>query len=328
MKHQGDQDDIETLLSAAGARAAPPEQMRERVHTNVLRAWEDLPDADQTDDRTRHWPRLAMAASVVLAAGLLLADQLLTPATEPIAVIDHATGIYRIDDDARSGATSVLPDQRLSVEDAPLSLIYDGAVTITLARHTRLQLGAGGKLRLESGRIYIDSDDRTAPVAVITPSATITDIGTQFDVQVYGRAGERTITAVRRGAIAIDSDSQQRTVRADADMGRLVRLHDGAIIAEEALAPTNAYWDWRRDGRKPFQLAGASVYDYLQWMARDSGRRIEFSRRAVEQTARLEHFDGGDTRDADQLAVSDVLETTTLQVRDPNAVIWRVDLRG
>ena len=147
-------------------------------------------------------------------------------------------------------------------------------------------------------------------------------------MQVYGKRGERLVTAVRRGSIAIDNGKQSHVVRVRDDMGQLVRLHEGELIATEPLAPTNTYWDWRREGRIPLKLAGTSVYDYLQWMARDSGRRLKFSRRVAEQTAKLQRFGASDSRTADSESVAEALETTTLQLLDPDAVVWIVDLRG
>lgn len=323
MSEQNDRD-IEHLLAAAGQRRNPPEEMRARVYAETLAAWEALPErppAASARPAVTRW--LAAAASVALAgvAGLFWFSSP-TSTMAPLAEVAHIRGALLVDGEP-AAVGSALADGTLLATDG------QSLASITLRNGARLELDVASELRVEedylrlaAGRVYVDAHAADA-VVVTTPSLTVRDIGTQFEVGLTDAVA--AWVAVREGAVDVESASRQVSLSANAGLGEIAHFAAGELAERHVLTSTDARWQWRLDGRAPFSLDGASVYAYLAWMARDSGHTLEFASRAVEQMAKVEYLRGPGT--SDDITLDDALRATRFELTPQGIRAWRVDFR-
>jgi ferric-dicitrate binding protein FerR (iron transport regulator) len=125
-------------------------------------------------------------------------------------------------------------------------------------------------LRIDRGAVYIDSGNGGAPVIVRTPVGVVRDVGTQFEV---GLANGVWRVRVRAGSIRYESGGAQHAAAA----GRELLVHpDGSLVTRPA--PTyGADWDWVARAGPAFRVEGQTLAAFLDWVSRESGRRIAFA---------------------------------------------------
>ena len=95
MSEQKDTD-VEQLLMAAGQRQNPPADMRERVYSATLAAWQDLPDETARREAAGRsgagrWLAVAASALITVAAATFWLSQS-EPAAGPVGHIVYARG--------------------------------------------------------------------------------------------------------------------------------------------------------------------------------------------------------------------------------------------
>jgi ferric-dicitrate binding protein FerR (iron transport regulator) len=312
-------EDIVRLLGAAGPREELPEELRSRWEAH-LRA--ELA-AVQPARRRFALPLAALAASVVLL--LLVLDRFAAdvPATIPISV------------QAVAGTAEVLLDGKRRLAAVPGQNLASGA-TIASGRGSRAALHWAGydlrlnsnsrvglfddHLRLEQGEIYISNLGRKTllrSAVVVTPLASIRDIGTQFRVRV----GEDTVVAsVRDGSILLTTPAGEHRVDAGRETPQALQLSPGKTPRSAADA---ADWTWIFAVAQPFELEGRTVVDFLRWSSRETGRRLEFADENAALAARNTRLSG--TMDISRVdpaeAVDLVLSTTRFEAREESGVL-------
>ncbi len=319
---ENDQD-IERLLAAAGQRRDPPEDMQARVYAQTLAAWEALPAQTSRPARKMTW--LAAAATVLMAvAAASFWSQQPVSVTSELAEVTFVRGALRADGD------EVVTPGRLLAAGSTLTTPDDGMASITFRTGARVVLDvsssvvlAPDNLELRAGRVYVDADG-AARMTVMTPALEVRDIGTRFEVGV-GAAGSAWV-ALRDGQVDVQTSDQLVSMQARDGVGELARFDGAALAARETLTSTDVRWQWQREGRAPLRLDGTSVYDYVSWMARDTGHQLQFASRAVEQMARVEYLQGAGT--SDETTVDEALRTTRFKLMAAGARTWLVDFHG
>ena len=312
--HDPDRD-IARLLGAAGPREEPPEELKERWGAHFRAELAQAKHARQARRWRRALPIGAIAASLLL--GLVILNRPHgTDATEiPMQVLAVAgSAQVQATPAARQAAT---PGLQLSVgavletqSRARLGLNWAG-FDVRLNENTRLRLMQDG-LQLDAGEIYVSSlgqQELLTSVVVVTPIATIRDVGTQFKVRYDD--GEVT-TAVREGSIVLETSRSRR--RVDAAPGArqvLVASADGAVTVSEDTSD----WSWIYPVAQRFALEGQTVLDFLRWSTAESGRELRFADEAAELAAAYARFSGAaDISSLDpEEAVALVLSTTRFE---------------
>lgn len=333
-----DEQEIEQLLRAAGHRQGPPDEMRERVYGATLQAWQALPEqAPSTSRKPRRLAigSLAVAASLAFATliGLLL-NNLQTPAEHSVGEIVYVQGEYQLDQSTADSLQVLAPATSLRTGAGHLlSLRLTGGAVLTLDEETALRVISAHEVQLQGGRIYVDvgeGDHHTPQLAVITQQAKIVDIGTQFEVQTrVSNAGQQQLrVAVRQGRVDVVGAQQTYTASARAGVGEELLVLDSQLLARNSLQVTDQRWDWRRAGRAPYALNDSTVYDYLQWMARDSGYQLRFTSRAVEQMAKIGVLQSQAGLTSDETSISDTLAATRFEIQQPQEGLWLVRFRS
>jgi ferric-dicitrate binding protein FerR (iron transport regulator) len=284
---------LERLLRLAGPRQTVDAERARRVRDTVHEAWRT---SVRRRDRVRY---LSIGgAGLVAAAGIFFAvstgrrDAGSAPSRLPAAPAPPAARLVA----ATGGTVAVIatgataaPDStrgapgRVSVGDAvaigaaletgdgvmaALALADGGDVRLN--QRTALRLTDARELRIDRGAVYIDSGNGGAAVIVRTPVGVVRDVGTQFEV---GLANGVWRVRVRAGSIRYDRGEAQHAAAAGSE---LLVHPDGSLVTRPA--PTyGADWDWVVRAGPAFRVEGQTLAAFLDWVSRESGRRIEFA---------------------------------------------------
>jgi len=328
-----DEQDIERLLAAAGRRQSPPDDMRARVYASTLQAWEALPERSEQATTKRAWTPLrylAMAASALVAVALgvvMLSGR--EVASGDAAQVVFARGTFLVGEIV--GLTGIKLGGSDSLRTGPDSIVTFRTARdalVTLDRDTEIMLAGIDELALRRGRIYVDAHGKQSTLTVVTKHSKITDVGTQFEVQVSAD-GEELLLALREGQVDVRGPNHAFSAAAHAGRGDVIRMRGERIAEQQSVATTDARWNWRREGREAYALAGSTVYEYLNWMARDSGHQLHFASKAVEQMSKIGILQGkGSLRSSDDTNIEDALTATRFRIAQPLEGQWVVHFRS
>ena len=325
-----DRDDatMERLLRLAGPRAPIPEDVAARVYENVHREWQassQPPDGarvyqfvrrewekDTTRRRYRRWALpVALAASIVLAVTMILQPPVSAPGKVPIGTV------ARVIDATGAGELPAL-DQPVHAGDVlatgagqKLSILIDNAESLRLDQNTTLAFVAKGEFRLDAGRVYADTGDfmyRDRGLIIHTEKGTVTDVGTQFAVQV---ASSGLDVAVREGRVDISRGGNDFVAVA----GERLRLESDNQPTVAALEPHDAFWDWTAALAPVFDIENKSLLDFLRWAARETGRELIFADNELRMSAMRTDLHGSVADFEPIEAVESVLAATNFRFR-------------
>ena len=277
---------------------------------------------------------LAMAASTLIAAiiGVLVMDRGIEEATGFGDVV-YVRGEYSLDGTLNNVVASLDGQVMLTTADSSLvSLRMQSGALVTLDERTQAFLIGPHELMLQHGRIYVDAEDAAdadPALAVRTRHATIVDIGTQFEVVVVADgAREKVSVAVREGRVDVIGDGFTHSAQVRGSTGEELVLLDADLVQRNVVIATATRWDWRSAGRAPFVLTNSSVYEYLTWMARDSGYELQFASRAVEQMSKIGVLQSHGSLTTDETTIEDTLAATRFLIERPKEGLWRVQFRS
>lgn len=326
--HSGGADnDIRKLMVLAGRRQEPPADVRARVHASVLAAWQDQ-TAHAGSGARKQWRKGVGRIPWAIAASLLLAlgswALLWSPSQAPVGQLAFVSGGYSLQQ-AAAGAELAGSEQptlvsyRLGDPIAPGALVQtliDGYLKITLKQGSSLRLDHStsvtlqnnGHLWLHKGRIYIDSPGRESQVTIVTPYASVTDVGTQFTVALIA---EGVSVAVREGLVNVSvGEGQAVSAKAHNGMGEMLQVDSKQQVTRQPIATTDLSWEWIHQASADFDLSDNSLYDFLRWASREGGLELRFTSEAAELAARQTRLHGSIAGMTPLEAIQAVLATT------------------
>jgi ferric-dicitrate binding protein FerR (iron transport regulator) len=150
------------------------------------------------------------------------------------------------------------------------TLALTGGGEVRLNQRTVVRFADAREVSIERGTIYIDSGARGGSVIVRTPVGIVRDVGTRFEVGLVDGIWR---VRVREGSVRFERGD----ARQDADSGAELRVRgDGSFVKR----PTSTYgadWMWIVRAAPPFHVEGQTLAAFLDWVARESGRRIELA---------------------------------------------------
>jgi ferric-dicitrate binding protein FerR (iron transport regulator) len=214
---------------------------------------------------------------------------------------------------------------------ASLETGADGRAALSLADGTSLRIDSGTRVRLlsgptldlEQGAIYLDSgpgQNRRAFLEVRTKWGVVRDIGTQFEVRLTGDA---MWLSVREGLATLARSGRSFAAPAG------TRLVAGAT-GVESRALEGPDWSWVLAIAPSFEMEGRTLADYLDWLSRETGWRVEFADPAIarESSTIVLHGSVAELRPDETPAA--VLPTCGLRHRlsDGTLLIERLDGAG
>jgi len=301
------------VVNAVGRRPAPPREDYEYVLESAMAAWR----RKVRSRRRRRWA-LAIAASAAIAAvgGATLLRWLPPRGLMPVVAV---TAVIRADVTIRAPrerdwhplqpSAEVAAGSRLRTgARAGLALRLDDGTSVRLDSRSELELQSATTMRLLSGTLYVDSgpaDHSSAHLRIETSTGTATDVGTIFEVRAEpGRLRVR----VREGRVQVDASHSATHIESVA--GEELELNDSGVPRHRRFAPTDPAWAWAEALSSPGDVENRPLLPFLAWVARETGRKLQFQGPEVEAHAR-EVVLHGKTRDLTPLQALDLMLSTT-----------------
>jgi ferric-dicitrate binding protein FerR (iron transport regulator) len=283
-------DPILRILEQAGPRSTAPNERAERVRTTVRAHWRSETSAAPRR-RTPAWAAAALAAAaalvVAVAWGVWSPGQRPPGAEAPIATLLRLEGSIRLADGAplRAGGEALRPGDMLA-PGTSIETAADGRAALALADGSSLRIDSGTRVRLlpgptldlELGAVYIDSGPgqaRRVFLEVRTRLGVVRDIGTQFEVRL---SGDELWLSVREGLATLARSGRSFAAPAG------TKLVAGAT-GVESRALQGPDWTWVLAIAPAFEMEGRTLHEYLDWLARETGWRVEFADPAIVREA-------------------------------------------
>ncbi|MEQ8784833.1 MAG: hypothetical protein RIC55_00980 [Pirellulaceae bacterium] len=234
--------DLHAELSLASRRAvhlpgtAAAEELRSPAHES------ETATARRPASR---WPRMAVALSGLALALLVVVVWLATsggqPNTEvrPLARIAEADGARWSPESSAVLASGRLQAGVLQLERGRAKIAMDCGAELTLRGPVRLELLDAKAVRLLSGAVTVDAPDSAVGFRVLTLTADVVDLGTEFNVAV--EADGATEVHVARGVVVARSTGSEAVVpilhgeagRIDVEQGDIVSTRFDATRFED-----------------------------------------------------------------------------------------------
>ena len=260
-----------------------------------------IDDADPGAWRLR--PLLAVAAALLLIFTLVMwlrNEGVVDAPTMTVAAV--AATVERVE-----GPIQLLTSRQVPSEPAIVGrMVEDGAVVVTeensmvalrlatgaslrLAPNSRVRVVGARQVEIESGRLYFDSarvekegvetegveTDNRALLEIRAGGAVIRDVGTQLEV---ARDPEQVRLRVREGLGQLRVGSRQANAGAGERLtvsGRDQQQAAELLIERGEFESTIETWRWILEIAPPFSLDGATLGQYLEWIARETGWQID-----------------------------------------------------
>lgn len=175
-----------------------------------------------------------------------------------------------------------------------------GTVIKTHARH---------EIEIEQGALYVDLDAHVphGVWSVRTRYGIVQHLGTQFEVAVFN-AGLRV--RVREGHVRVLGRPDS-----DALAGEEIVLAGEGSVHRGVIAPDDPSWAWVQEPPNRFEVEGQSVLALLRWVARETGRQLDFADAQTRQLAERTVLHGSIQGFSAEQALDVMLATTTMSVK-------------
>ncbi|XOV88109.1 MAG: FecR domain-containing protein [Pseudomonadota bacterium] len=324
MSRQGkpamDEDNIRELLQKVGARPAPPADVEARIKEKVAAAWRE--EVKRRQQRT--WTRYALAASVVMA--LTLTWMVVPTGQEmvPIAEVAHIVGNAEVQD-ADGNWQLLVPGTRLGTQslrtgaDSFVALATEGGLSLRIADNSEVQLASDNCVSLVKGALYADTANRKGnEITVNTPFGQARDIGTRFEVRL---SDDSWHVQVRDGVVEVKDDG----ILEHTGAGDRLTISRTNLVAKETVSSDDPSWQWAAVAAVPFRIEGASLHDYLGWVAHETGARLNFASDSVEAQAKRTILHGSINGLSPQDSLTAVLATTNFQASSVTAGVLMIE---
>jgi len=285
---------VEALLERAAPRPVPPGEDEELVRDAVHAEWLAVTNNRRIRRRTAS---LAVAATVVLAvAATFSAVFLADVAPQQVAAINKSHGsIYLLGEQSELyemvDFSSILAGQTIVTGNGSgLGLAWSNSGSLRIDQNTRIEFLSTDTVYLRSGRIYFDSTPSgliaggpgghsETTFIVETEHGVVTHLGTQY--MAYSDS-ELLSLSVREGRVALDGTFYDET----AEEGEQLTVRGSARPNIVNMQPYGDAWDWIEATSPVASLDGRTVYEFLGWVGRETGLKVEYMSDAAEATAR------------------------------------------
>lgn len=311
---------IEDLLGRAAPRPTPPVEATQKAKQAIRQEWQQV-----TRRRTmvRRAILTATAASFVLAIALVM-NTLLAPVEQPVqvATMDKAVGtVYMLGEKSElnpvADLAAVRSGETIKTDtDAGVGLSWRNGGSLRLDENTEVRFVSATRIELNSGRVYFDSMPETglpATLTIATREGDVTHVGTRYMAAVDSAS---LTVSVRDGKVRVDGYH-----KVTVDEGKRTRLIGSSQPETLDLRGYGPEWQWIELTAPAQALGGSKLKDLLEWVARETGYRLEFME-GLE--ADIEEVDvTGVDRDTPREALEKSLRISALDYRfdDENGVI-------
>ncbi len=278
-------EQIGQLLKLAGPRPMPDPVLMAQARMAARAEWSRVLARRSP---VRSWWALTgmalVASTLLVAAWSWLRPPLPSPPPRvELATIQTLTGLLLIDgvgDERQAvsqrGTTLRAGDGIETPPGSRVGLSVAGGIDVRLHERSVAVLDTANRMTLTRGTVYVDAGLVRHPSGfqIDTPLGTVRHVGTQFEVHLLDAVLR---VRVREGSIALDAASARWTSQA----GEALLLVPGRAPERSSIATSGPEWRWISDLARPFQLEGASVIAFLDWVSREQGWRWQFEQPAM-----------------------------------------------
>jgi ferric-dicitrate binding protein FerR (iron transport regulator) len=324
-QQERDEEALARLMRIAGPRPDISPDVESRVYERALKEWQvSTAPADSTrvyENVQRSWRMagvrrqvlrwavpLAVAASAVLVAVMM--QQPVAPTAPVVGTVARVIGVSA--EIGIANGDSVYPGATLTTGDGQgLSLLLVGSESVRLDANSVLQIDDRARFTLLQGRMYADTGRfayRNGGLQIDTDLGTVTDVGTQFAVEVDG---DTLDVAVREGRVDVRQDADAFVAIAGE---RLVVNKAGSAEVTE-LASHSTYWRWVAELAPRFDIENKSLMDFLHWASREAGLELVFASDELRMAAMRTELHGSVEDFGPIEAIESVLATTAFRYR-------------
>lgn len=301
---------LESILEEGLRRTPLGDAAYARMREAVAAEWREA--VRPPSRRPLFWS--AIAASLVIAS--VFAVGLLHPFTKlPVIGVVARTGSGPL----ISPRALLLPDQQreagspfrtgdVLLARGPALVELAGGGTLRMAGGARVKALAPGQIMLEAGEVYVDLPPEVPSASgflVRTPLGSVEHLGTQFDVAI----GRDLRIRVREGSVRLRRGATTETAAAGTE---LVVPPTGPTTVLP-ISTHGSEWSWIEALEPDYIIENRSLIEFLQWAARETGRRLSFGDDRARETAERTHLHGSITGMPAFQALQTILATTSLR---------------
>jgi len=266
-----EEESVRKMLQHAGPRRAVPEDDLRAIRQTARAEWSRRYGTGEKRGRpSRSW--LSLAAAVLAAAvGIVWwVRSRPAPIVPTVATVERVTGSARW----KTGS-AVAAGSELDTAGRPpgrLTLRMRGGASVRLDAETHVRLASATEVELVHGAVYVDTGvapQRAEDVAVRAGDALFRPAGTQFQVRVGGKDSK---LQVREGRVAMVRGNGSVVAGAGEE---IVVSDDGRVVRRGATSGTD--WEWVAFTAPIPPIEGVKLHEFLDWYARETGRRFDFA---------------------------------------------------
>lgn len=237
-------NDLASLLRAAGVRVQGPEQMSPEVKAAVEAEWQRRQAAQARRRRIR---AVTIAAVVlVVAAAAWFARPLYLVSHDPVGRPAELKGAVEYKRDGGgwlplTDGIRLLPGDSVRTQDgARAGLAWVNGISLVLDAQTRITVQELGRVQLRRGAVYLDSGPvtRDAPrkLRVYTPGGLLKHYGARYEARIVE---DQVIVSVRSGHILVVFPDSE----VGGDGGQRLVIEDGNVT-HQPLPAGDGTFDW------------------------------------------------------------------------------------
>lgn len=291
-----EKDILEDLFNRAQPRKRPPEEVERELFVTLHSEWHD----QLARRRTRRAGVWGLAASFVAAAiivGYQFAQKPQAGATAvTIATVERVHGELLSWGNSNSGLLQTLNASHVfktgqtltSGSGSRVALRYGHGGSLRMDENTKVVFVGPDLLELRRGSIYFDSppEEGTPPTTglkIRTAFGAVSHLGTQFMVDV---SRDALSVSVREGKVLIENAVVGRTTT---EIGEQFTLRRDRSYDTKKFPIYGELWQWTESIAPKFEQAGRSYYEFLEWVERETGRKVQYVGIA-EETAKAHNI--------------------------------------
>ncbi len=307
---QDEEDSVRSALELGLRRqpldAAATARVREAVHAefDALYGWRE---------GRRRWPTMVAALAATLA-GLTVLTALFLFQGE---VGPPFGNVVRVERGALQISANLFRKRDIGIgEEVPSQkgITSGGTTLIALAQGGLLRVAPGtsfegvgpNEVVLRSGHVYLDFPQGAGAFLLRTPAGTFEHVGTQFEAAVSD--GETRIR-VREGLVRMSTAVAAQVVNAGTEM----MVSRAGSVTRRSLPTYGPDWAWVESIAPEFEIENRALADFLAWVARETGRHVEFADNRARELAGHTLLHGSVHGLAPLAALEQVLSTTSLR---------------
>jgi len=321
-------DPLQEIFRLAGRREPVDPARAEAIEKSTRERWQQMLARRRGAQRRRRFTvisgGLALAASIAVAAIFMSRLAVETPV---IATVANVLGTPQ--GGARGHALAALLTGAELHAGSVLETAEGDGVALQLASGHSLRLAAGSRVRIETdavmldaGAVYLDSGgkQRVTPIEVRSRLATVRELGTQYMVRLSGNSLD---VAVREGAVRVARGNVGATARA----GESLQLDQSGQMQRQVIPEYGERWAWVTQLAPVPSLEGLTLAEFLHWLTREQGWRLEFATPELANAASKVQLHGSIEGLSGEEALALVMASTGWSYRLDNGTL-AIDSRG